>query len=116
MTDPSRPPELPAGLLTDPEMLDAGRFRDFARVFRLIKIHAGIYPSMIARRCDLTPSRVDEVMAGRRQLVHIDVIERVADGLRIPGHMLGLARRSWETPVALATTEREPSAAKEPIL
>ncbi|MGI5518795.1 helix-turn-helix domain-containing protein [Streptomyces sp. CA-106131] len=116
MTEPSRPPELPARLLTDPEMLDACRVRDFARVFRLIKIHAGIYPSMIARRCDLTPSRVGEVMAGRRQLVHIDVIERVADGLRIPGHMLGLARRSWETPVALATAEHEPSAAKEPTL
>ena len=79
MTEPSRPPELPARLLTDPEMLDACRVRDFARVFRLIKIYAGIYPSMIARRCDLTPSRVGEVMAGRRQLVHIDVIERVAD-------------------------------------
>jgi hypothetical protein len=50
---------------------------------------------MIARRCELTPSRVGEVIAGRRQLLHMDVVERIADGLRIPGHMLGLAGRSW---------------------
>ncbi|RPK78767.1 Protein involved in sporulation [Streptomyces sp. ADI97-07] len=107
MPDADRPQELPAGLLTDPEMINACRVRDFARVFRLAKTRAGIYPSMIARRCELTPSRVGEVIAGRRQLLHMDVIERIADGLRIPGHMLGLARRSWETPQALVVTERE---------
>ncbi|MEU7649029.1 helix-turn-helix domain-containing protein [Streptomyces huasconensis] len=106
MPDADRPQELPARLLTDPEMIDACRARDFARVFRLVKTRAGIYPSMIARRCDLTPSRVGEVIAGRRKLLHMDVVERIADGLRIPGHMLGLTRRAWETPQALATTER----------
>ncbi|MEU6094167.1 tetratricopeptide repeat protein [Streptomyces sp. NPDC047079] len=107
MPDADRPQELPARLLTDPEMINACRVRDFARVFRLVKIKAGIYPSMIARRCNLTPSRVGEVIAGRRQLQHIDVIERIADGLRIPGQMLGLARRPWETPQALVVTERQ---------
>jgi tetratricopeptide (TPR) repeat protein len=107
MPDTDRPQELPARLLTDPEMIAACRVRDFSRVFRLVKIKAGLYPSMIARRCELTPSRVGEVIAGRRQLQHMDVIERIADGLRIPGHMLGLARRAWETPQALAVTERE---------
>ncbi|MFD3572291.1 helix-turn-helix domain-containing protein [Streptomyces sp. NPDC058644] len=108
MPEPARPAELPARLLTHPDMLHACRVRDFARVFRLLKTHAGIYPSMIARRCDLTPSRVGEVITGRRQLRHIDVIERIADGLRIPGHMLGLARRPWETPPSLTVAEREP--------
>ncbi|WP_415950109.1 helix-turn-helix domain-containing protein [Streptomyces sp. KLOTTS4A1] len=107
MPDRERPPELPARLLVDPEMIHACRVRDFARIFRLVKTRAGIYPSMIARRCDLTPSRVGEVMAGRRQLQHMDVIERISDGLRIPGDLLGLARRPWETPQALAVTERE---------
>ncbi|NEE48626.1 hypothetical protein G3M55_28985, partial [Streptomyces sp. SID8455] len=64
---------------------------------------------MVARRCDLTPSRVGEVIAGRRQLLRMDVIERISDGLRIPGHMLGLARRSWETPPSLTVTPREPA-------
>ncbi|MDX2601663.1 helix-turn-helix transcriptional regulator [Streptomyces caniscabiei] len=114
MPDADRPQELPARLLTDPEMINACRVRDFARVFRLVKTRAGIYPSMIARRCDLTPSRVGEVIAGRRQLLHMDVIERIADGLRIPGGMLGLARRPWETPQALAVTEREAPQVPEP--
>ncbi|MBZ6082743.1 helix-turn-helix domain-containing protein [Streptomyces olivaceus] len=114
MPDADRPQELPARLLTDPEMINACRLRDFARVFRLVKTRAGIYPSMIARRCELTPSRVGEVIAGRRHLLHMDVIERIADGLRIPGHMLGLARRSWETPQALVVTEREAHQPSEP--
>ncbi|MFJ8539203.1 hypothetical protein [Streptomyces sp. NPDC093591] len=114
MPDADRPLELPARLLTDPDMIDACRVRDFARVFRLVKTKAGIYPSMIARRCELTPSRVGEVIAGQRQLQHMDVIERIADGLRIPGHMLGLARRVWETPQALVATEREVAQEPEP--
>jgi hypothetical protein len=51
MPDADRPQELPARLLTHPEMINACRVRDFARVFRLVKNRAGIYPSMIARRC-----------------------------------------------------------------
>ncbi|MFJ6695577.1 helix-turn-helix domain-containing protein [Streptomyces sp. NPDC091272] len=89
---------LPPELLASAEWQDACRRRDFARVFRLVKVKAGIYPSRIASLCGMTPSRVGEIMAGRRSLAHIDVIERVADGLRIPGAMLGLAHRSWEIP------------------
>jgi len=114
MPDADRPQELPARLLTDPEMIHACRVRDFGRVFRLVKVRAGIYPSMIARRCELTPSRVGEVIAGRRQLLHMNVVERIANGLRIPGHMLGLARRPWETPQALVTTESEAPQAPDP--
>ncbi|MFE6691475.1 hypothetical protein ACFVFQ_34015 [Streptomyces sp. NPDC057743] len=108
MPKPVRPRELPARLLTNPEMINACRVRDFSRVFRLMKRYAGVYPSMIARLCDLTPSRVAEVVAGQRRLRHMDVIERVADGLRIPGHMVGLARRTWETSAPLEAAEREP--------
>ncbi|MFJ4799991.1 hypothetical protein [Streptomyces murinus] len=108
MPEPRRSKELPAGLLTDPAMIEACQARDFSRIFWLAKVRAGIYPSMIARRCDLTPSRVGEVITGRRQLLHMDVVERISDGLRIPGHLLGLARRSWETPQTLTVTPREP--------
>ncbi len=103
--------ELPVSLLTDPVMIEACQARDFGRVFQMVKTRAGIYPSMIARRCDLTPSRVGEVIDGRRQLLHMDVIERISDGLRIPGHMLGLARRTWETPQNLTVTPHEPTEA-----
>ncbi|GAB7183435.1 helix-turn-helix transcriptional regulator [Kitasatospora sp. Ki12] len=95
MTEARVPDRLPAGLLSNPEMIVACRRRDFAAMFRLLKL-AGIYPSLIARACDMTPSRVGEVMAGKPKIEKIDLIERIADGLHIPGHMLGLASRSWE--------------------
>lgn len=116
MPEPSRSQELPVSLLTDPVMIGACRARDFGRIFKLVKARAGIYPSMVARRCDLTPSRVGEVIAGRRQLLHMDVIERISDGLRIPGHMLGLARRSWETPPSRVTKPREPAAVPASVI
>ncbi|MFD5203817.1 hypothetical protein ACFWM7_27565 [Streptomyces sp. NPDC058375] len=116
MSEQSRSKELPVSLLTDPVMIEACQSRDFGRIFRLVKARAGIYPSIIARRCDLTPSRVGEVIAGRRQLLHMDVIERISDGLRIPGNMLGLARRSWETPPSLTVTPREPAEVPTPAV
>ncbi|MGW0737989.1 helix-turn-helix domain-containing protein [Streptomyces sp. NPDC002851] len=92
------PRPLPSELLSLPEWREACRCRDFGRIFRLVKVKAGIYPSRIAALCGMTPSRVGEIMSGQRSLAHIDVIERVADGLRIPGAMLGLAHRPWEIP------------------
>lgn len=97
---------LPSELLVSAEWLAACRQRDFAQVFRLVKVKAGIYPSRIAVLCGMTPSRVGEIMAGRRSLAHIDVIERVADGLRIPGAQLGLAHRPWEVPTPVRKPAR----------
>ncbi|MFI6083303.1 helix-turn-helix domain-containing protein [Streptomyces sp. NPDC051217] len=102
-----QPQGLPSELLTSPEWQRACQQRDFASVFRLVKVKAGIYPSRVAALCGMTPSRVGEIMSGRRRLAHIDVIERVADGLRIPGAMLGLAHRPWEIPPP-ATTAQSP--------
>ena len=98
MSGPQPHQGLPPELLASPEWQRACRQRDFTQVFRLVKAKAGIYPSRIAALCGMTPSRVGEIMAGRRGLAHIDVIERVADGLRIPGALLGLAHRPWEIP------------------
>ncbi|MFD7894148.1 helix-turn-helix domain-containing protein [Streptomyces sp. NPDC059743] len=99
---------LPPELLASPEWQQACRQRDFAKVFHLVKVKAGIYPSRVAALCGMTPSRVGEIMSGRRGLAHIDVIERVADGLRIPGAMLGLAHRPWEIPSPAITRQRTP--------
>jgi tetratricopeptide (TPR) repeat protein len=96
--DDGRAVGLPEAVLAEAEFQRACRERDFARVFQLARSRGGVYPSQIARWCELTPSRVGEIMAGRRRLAHIDVIERVADGLRIPGGLLGLAHRPWELP------------------
>ncbi|WP_455361886.1 helix-turn-helix domain-containing protein [Streptomyces sp. SYSU K21746] len=100
---------LPHELLANPEWQKACRQRDFTRIFRLVKTKAGIYPSRVAALCGMTPSRVGEIMAGRRSLAHIDVIERVADGLRIPGALLGLAHRPWEIPAPARVREQIPA-------
>ncbi|MCZ0983827.1 hypothetical protein O1L60_44495 [Streptomyces diastatochromogenes] len=76
-------------------MADACRARDFGAIFKLAQ-RAGLYPSRIARLCDMTPSRVSEVIANKRAVTQIGVIERIADGIGIPGAMLGLAARPWE--------------------
>ncbi|WP_042426722.1 helix-turn-helix domain-containing protein [Streptacidiphilus anmyonensis] len=108
------PHELPPALLTRPEMIAACRNRDFTSVFSLVKRHAGIYPARIAALCGMTPSRVGEIMSGQRGLAHIDVIERVADGLRIPGAMLGLAQRHWEIPPPAVVSAPEPPPSPAP--
>ncbi|WP_039938125.1 helix-turn-helix domain-containing protein [Streptomyces himastatinicus] len=114
MPGPQPHHRLPPALLASHEWQDACRSRDFARIFRLVKLKAGIYPSRIAALCGMTPSRVGEIMTGRRALAHIDVIERVADGLRIPGAMLGLAHRPWEIPSSDHVRERAPRREPEP--
>ncbi|MBF9068331.1 hypothetical protein [Streptacidiphilus fuscans] len=105
MTESMPTPGLPSRLLADPEMIAACKVRDFADIFRLAKVKAGFYPSRIARLCELTPSRVGEVIAGSRKITNMTVIERIADGLRIPGHMVGLTPRDWEQPTPSRATE-----------
>ncbi|MEV8095270.1 hypothetical protein [Kitasatospora sp. NPDC085879] len=114
MTDSTASPGLPGRLLGDPEMIAACAVRDFAVVFQLAKRKGGFHPSRIARACELTPSRVGEVMKGKPKITNIAVIERIADGLRIPGHMLGLAARSWEQPAL--PPQRQPTAEVLPAL
>ncbi|RLV08143.1 hypothetical protein CTZ27_04735 [Streptomyces griseocarneus] len=99
MPETSQWPGLPDQLLSSPAMIAACRERDFGQIFKLVR-RAGVYNYVIAQRCKLTPSRVGEVISGDRGIISMDIIERIADGLHIPGHMLGLARRSWETPPA----------------
>ncbi|MFE6935353.1 hypothetical protein ACFVDT_25375 [Streptomyces sp. NPDC057699] len=55
---------LPADLLASATWQEACRARDFARIFRLVKVKAGIYPSRIAALCGMTPSRVGEIIRG----------------------------------------------------
>lgn len=109
MTESSALPGLPRRLLADPEMISACASRDFARIFQLAKRRGGFHSSRIARTCELTPSRVGEVISGKRKITNMTVIERIADGLRIPGHLLGLASRDWER--AEIPTQPQPNAA-----
>jgi tetratricopeptide (TPR) repeat protein len=97
------PEQVPAHLLADRQFITACAERKIGTVFHLAKIRAGIYPAQIARLTGLQTSRVTEYIASGRIASSMDVCERVADGLGIPGRMLGLADRPWETRAAPAS-------------
>ncbi|SBT89530.1 hypothetical protein GA0115233_101023 [Streptomyces sp. DI166] len=86
-----------------PEVLERDDVRralaehDFSAAFSLIKKWGGLSQNRIAAVCHLTPGKVSTIINGQHQVTSFDVIRRIADGLRIPGHMVGLADRPWES-------------------
>lgn len=94
-----RPPDhLPGHVLIRDDFRSACAQRDIGTVLRLAKQYGGpgFTASHLARRCELTVSRVGDYVHGRRRATSAEVISRIADGLRIPGAMLDLAPREWE--------------------
>lgn len=89
---------LPGELLQRPEMRAALATHDFGTVFYLARSEAGISYSMIAAECGIKPERVGTLAKGHGQVTTFEKVVRIADAFRIPGHMVGLARRPWETP------------------
>ncbi|MET8826510.1 XRE family transcriptional regulator [Streptomyces sp. NPDC004610] len=76
-------------------MQSAIQAHDFGTVFRLARA-AGISYSKIAAECDMKPERVGLLARGQGTVTTFEKIARIADALRIPGHLLGLASRDWE--------------------
>ncbi|MGY5131899.1 XRE family transcriptional regulator [Streptomyces nigrescens] len=70
---------------------------DFGTVFRLARSEAAISYSKIAAECDIKPERVGALARGHGSVTTFEKIAQIADALRIPGHMLGLAPRPWES-------------------
>jgi tetratricopeptide (TPR) repeat protein len=70
---------------------------DFGTVFRLARDLAGISYSRIAAECGIKPERIGTLARGRGRVTSFEKTVCVADALRIPGHLLGLAARPWET-------------------
>lgn len=98
MSDIGPQEPLPEHLLADSQFVAACAQRHMGAVFRLAKVRAGIYPARIARLTGMSTSRITEIINGNRVITSMEVVERIADGLRIPGRLLGLADRQWETP------------------
>jgi transcriptional regulator with XRE-family HTH domain len=95
-----------AVLLERGDVRAALRGRDFGTAFRLLRQHQGTTQAQIAAATGLTQGRVSKLMSDIQiRIVHIDVIERIADGLQIPGAFVGLAARAWE----IGDQEREKS-------
>jgi transcriptional regulator with XRE-family HTH domain len=91
------PTILTAAVLERFTVRDALRNRDFGAVFRAMRQHQGATQAQIAAATGLSQGRVSKLMSdSQMRIAHIEVIERLADGLRIPGALLGLATRPWE--------------------
>jgi tetratricopeptide (TPR) repeat protein len=92
------PDHLPRGVLQRPDFTQACAQRDLGEVLRIAKQWGGLgfTASHLARRCEMTVSRVQDYIAGRVQAQRVEVFERVSDGLHIPGRMFDLGRRPWE--------------------
>src|SRR6266487_1023130 len=94
-----RPPDyLPRHVLSRPDFIAACEVRDLGAILGVAVKWAGVdfTVSHVARRCEMTIGQVQAYIKGTRQAQSIDIFERVADGLHIPGTMLGIVRRSWE--------------------
>jgi transcriptional regulator with XRE-family HTH domain len=84
-------------LLARHEFQSACRARDFGAMFKLMRKYDGASQDRIASPVEgLTQSRVSKIVRGEDHIASFEVIERVADALRIPGNYLGLATRGWE--------------------
>ncbi|WP_328624092.1 helix-turn-helix domain-containing protein [Streptomyces sp. NBC_00353] len=98
------PTDLPRDLLKDEDMQRALTGHDFGKVFRLARERAGISYSKIAAECDIKPDRVGTLARGQVRITTFEKIVQIADALRVPGRVLGLAPRPWETDAAPAAT------------
>lgn len=93
---PTHGPLLSAELLAREDLRAALAEHDFASAFSLIKKYGGLSQNRIAAACRLTPGKVSTVMSRDQEITSYEVIARIADGLSIPGHLVGLSPRSWE--------------------
>ncbi|MFE5098038.1 hypothetical protein ACFRCI_49465 [Streptomyces sp. NPDC056638] len=101
---PPSPAQLPRRLLADPAFLRALKIRDFSVVFSMAN-GARVSFNRIAKACGMKAERVSKVARGDAAVTGFDTVERIADGLRIPCALLGLAARPWEDTAIAPSTE-----------
>ncbi|MGW4541598.1 XRE family transcriptional regulator [Streptomyces chartreusis] len=96
MTGQEPPTALPRTLLERPDVRAALAAHDFGTVFHVARAEAGISYSTIAAATGIKPDRVGTLARGHGKVTTFEKIVRIVDVLRIPGRMVGLARRPWE--------------------
>ncbi|MFE1309135.1 XRE family transcriptional regulator [Streptomyces sp. NPDC058755] len=97
--------EVIAGLLGDERLLRACAERDMGAVFRMLNAR-GVSTRRIAAVADITQGRLYDYMNGKSRVEKLTLFEQIADAFHVPGHLLGLARRSWEPAPAPAEHQR----------
>lgn len=106
MEYPPSPGELPRALLADARVCDALKRRDFTTVFAIAH-SIGMSYNKLAEAVDISAERISQIAKGKRRVTSLEVIERIADGLRIPGERLGLAARPWEKAASSPSSLKE---------
>lgn len=107
------PAALPPHVLERADVRAAIARHDFGEVFRLARLHGGISYARIAEAVGYKREHVgrmarpDTGARGRPRVTQYRKVLDVVDGLRIPGHLAGLAPRPWE-----ATERREATTAE----
>lgn len=96
MVQDDRDPKIPKELLQRPEFVDACKTHDVRGVFELARKWGGLSQMALSRMTGIKADSVRKILSGTRLVEDFAVYERIADGLGIPGDMLGLARRPWE--------------------
>ena len=104
----NQPPDrLPEKVRDHPEVARACREWNIGRLFRFInnlsEEPAKFTVTHIGRLCGLSVSRVGEYMNDTHRVTAMGIIERIADGLHIPGERFGLVPRPWENETAATT-------------
>ncbi|KAB8171018.1 XRE family transcriptional regulator [Streptomyces sp. 3MP-14] len=90
------PAALPPSVLERSDVRDALSRHDFGKVFALARKWGGISFLKIADACDISPERVGKLAKGTGTITSYRKIAVIADALRIPGSLIGLAPRPWE--------------------
>jgi len=86
--------EIPASLWQRDAMIEALRDRDMGRVLQLVRQYAGVSQTQLAIAFGMTQAKVSNIMRGVQHVTSLNVFERIADGLNMPGGariVLGLA-------------------------
>jgi|GEM_PF-1614990 len=103
MAQPAPPYTVSPDLLARDEFRAACEALDFRTVFRLMRKYDGASQDRVSSPVPgLTQSRVSRVMSGETRITSLDVVQRIADALRIPGAYFRLAPRPWEAEAAVA--------------
>ncbi|WP_243742377.1 hypothetical protein [Actinorugispora endophytica] len=108
MSDYVPPAALPTHVLQRLDVQQALARKDFGRLFYLTRKWGGISYSKIAESCDIKPERVGTLARGKGGITTYDKIIQIADGMRIPGHFLGLLPRPWEAATASSSIAGQP--------
>ncbi|MGO4429766.1 helix-turn-helix domain-containing protein, partial [Streptomyces sp. MCAF7] len=98
------PTALPPRVLERDDVRNALVARDFGTVFRLARKWGGISYNQLAEACGIKSERVGTIARGDARITSLAKIEEIADALRIPGGMIGLAPRPWEAPTSSSVT------------